>query len=230
MLKHQAGLHHAQTTFLCPALCPHSLPFPRVLPLFFPEDHSLVHQLRARQHWALPSGGRAALLEKGLSDQVPVVRVASLTSIIFFFWHIVGEQEAGTAGHSPGPVVLVLLTTGKGNRGSTPSCPCTPQGRPGWVMGTALGGALSRENWASSPLSGGVGLVAGLCAGEEKKEGASGAGHTGLPPAAPPGGCHTPFTVRGWHEGPPAAAACPAAGAGEGPPPSHGERVRHGTT
>ncbi|XP_077916873.1 protein SFI1 homolog isoform X6 [Halichoerus grypus] len=83
-----------------------------------------------------------------------------------------GEQEARAAGHSPGPVVLVLLTTGKG-----------------------------------------VGRVAGLCAGEEEKEGAAGAGRTGLPAAASPGGRHAPLALRGRHEGLPAAAACPAAGA-----------------
>lgn len=217
-----------------PSCAQHSAPltpFPQSSAFVLPRGSLLGPPTQGQAALGPSQWREGSLTRKGSqSDQVPLVRVASLTSIIFFFWHIAGEQEAGTAGHSPGPVVLVLLTTGKGNRGSTPSCPCTPRGRPGWVVGTALGGALSRENWASSPLSGGVGLVAGLCAGEEKKEGASGAGRTGLPAAAPPGGCHTPFTVRGWHEGPPAAAACPAAGAGEGPLPSHGEQVRHSTT
>ncbi|XP_064434786.1 protein SFI1 homolog isoform X3 [Mirounga angustirostris] len=87
-------------------------------------------------------------------------------------------------------------------------------GRLGRGDSPGRGGGLSRENWASSPPHpGGVGRMAGLCAGKEEKEGASGAGRTGLPPAASPGGRHTPPAVRSRHEGLPAAAACPAAGA-----------------
>ncbi|XP_014303174.1 protein SFI1 homolog isoform X6 [Myotis lucifugus] len=85
-----------------------------------------------------------------------------------------GEQAAGAAGHSSGPVALGLLASGKG-----------------------------------------VGCVAGLRAGEEEEEGEAGAGGAGLPPAAPPGGRHLPPAVHSGHEGPPAAAACPAAGAAE---------------
>lgn len=173
-----------------PSCAQHSAPltpFPQSSAFVLPRGSLLGPPTQGQAALGPSQWREGSLTRKGSqSDQVPLVRVASLTSIIFFFWHIAGEQEAGTAGHSPGPVVLVLLTTGKG-----------------------------------------VGLVAGLCAGEEKKEGASGAGRTGLPAAAPPGGCHTPFTVRGWHEGPPAAAACPAAGAGGSQSPPCGPSLCH---
>lgn len=56
--------------------------------------------------------------------------------------------------------------------------------------------------------------MAGLRAGEEEEEGTAGAGSAGLPPAAPPGGCHASPAVRSGHEGLPAAATRTAAGAG----------------
>lgn len=112
-------------------------------------------------------------------------------------------------------MVLVLLTTGKGKGGSTPHCPASPGEGHASKEGTPPGGGLSKVNWASSPFPGGVGRVAGLGTGKEEKEGATGASCSGLPPAAPSGRCHTPLTVCSQHAGLPAAAACPAAGAGE---------------
>lgn len=128
---------------------------------------------------------------------------------------VAAEQEAGAAGDSPGPVALGLLATGKGNGGSTPRGPCAlVEGRVG--CGLSPWGSLSGECRASRPPPppGGVGCVAGLCAGEEAEEGAARAGGADLPAAAPPGGRHAPPAVRSWREGPPAAAAFPAAGAG----------------
>lgn len=161
---------------------------------------------------------------------------AGKTPIIFSVWPTAGKQEAGAAGHSTGPVVLVLLTTGKGNGRSTRHHPClsrertVPLWRAGWVVGTAPGRPLSRENQTSSPpLPGGVGRVAGLCAGKAEEEGAAGAGRAGLPPAAPPGGCHSPLAVRRQHEGLQAAAARPAAGAGEPWVPHPSSRAAGGT-
>lgn len=133
-------------------------------------------------------------------------------------WPIAGEQEAGAAGHSPGPVVLGLVPTGKGNGGSTSHCPCqdrtVPRWRAGWVVGSPCGAHAGRAGPHLLLFPGGVGRMAWLCAGEEEKEGTARACGAGLPAAASAGGSHTPSAVRGWHEGLPAAAACPAADAG----------------
>uniref|UniRef100_A0A8D1D8S1 SFI1 centrin binding protein n=1 Tax=Sus scrofa TaxID=9823 RepID=A0A8D1D8S1_PIG len=73
----------------------------------------------------------------------------------------------------------------------------------------------------------GVGCLAGLRAGEEEEEGTAGAGSAGLPPAAPPGGCHASPAVRSGHEGLPAAATRTAAGAGSPQSPAHCPSLCH---
>lgn len=137
------------------------------------------------------------------------------TARALWFWAL--SLQAKVLG-APRPTALVLLGE---------DC-ASVEGRVG--CGHSPWGSLRREGQASRsppPTPGGLGCMAGFCAGKEEEEGKTGAGGAGLPPAAPSRGRHLPPAVRSGREDAPAAAACAAAGAGRPrvPRPSSGERA-----